>query len=37
VSFDPTVVGIDQGNVRITTNDPTRPTINVCVTGNGIP
>ncbi len=37
VSFDPAVVGIDQGNVRITTNDPARPTINVCVTGNGIP
>jgi hypothetical protein len=37
ISFDPSVVGPDPGNVRITTNDPTRPTINVCVTGNGVP
>lgn len=37
ISFDPAALGIDQGNVRITTNDPTRPSINVCVTGNGIP
>jgi hypothetical protein len=37
VNFDPSVAGVDQGNVRITTNDPVRPTINVCVTGNGTP
>lgn len=37
VTFDPSAPGIDQGNVRITTNDPTRPTINVCITGNGTP
>ena len=35
VTFDPTVAGPRTGTVRFTTNDPTRPTIDVCVTGTG--
>jgi hypothetical protein len=37
ITFDPSAPGVDQGNVRITTNDPARPTINVCITGTGTP
>jgi hypothetical protein len=35
VTFDPTVAGARTGNVRFTTNDPARPTIDVCLTGTG--
>jgi hypothetical protein len=35
VTFDPTVAGPRTGTVRFTTNDPARPTIDVCVTGTG--
>jgi hypothetical protein len=35
VQFDPSVVGARNGNIRFTTNDPERPTINVCLTGTG--
>jgi hypothetical protein len=35
VTFDPTVAGPRTGTVRFTTNDPTRPTIDVCLTGTG--
>lgn len=35
VTFDPTVLGPRTGTVRFTTNDPSRPTIDVCLTGSG--
>ncbi|MBV8520407.1 MAG: IPT/TIG domain-containing protein [Acidobacteria bacterium] len=35
VQFDPSATGTRTGNVRLTTNDPTHPEINVCVSGNG--
>ena len=35
VTFDPTVAGPRTGTVRFTTNDPSRPTIDVFLTGTG--
>jgi hypothetical protein len=35
VQFDPSATGPRSGNVRLSTNDPAHPTINVCVSGNG--
>jgi large repetitive protein len=35
VTVDPAAAGAFTGTIRLTTNDPARPTIDVCVTGNG--
>jgi len=35
VTFDPTAVGAQSGNVTFTTNDPDEGSIIVCLTGNG--
>ncbi len=37
VTFAATTTGARQASVRLTTNDPARPIINVCVSGNGVP
>jgi len=35
VTFDPASTGAKSANVTFSTNDPARPTITVCLTGNG--